>query len=97
MDLFVILFVMSIIAMVIGIKTKRLVATIFSTVLFLILAMQAFTLEFITSTGSTVTVQEIVLVYVNYLFAAISFIFTLAGSLDVIKNRKEGGATIGIQ
>lgn len=88
-DFYIILFVGAVISLVVSMKTKRLIPGFFSTILFFVLALQGFTIEFITAAGSTVVVSEIVLVYVNYLLGTVSFFVVLLGMVRALKSRSE--------
>lgn len=99
LDLWVILFVLAFIILIAGWKLKKLLFTLLSTILFFVLALQAFTLEFITSAGVTVVVQEPILVIFNWFMGFFSFVLTMLGLVEAVKtkNNKELAKRMGTE
>ena len=85
---FVLLFGGAVASLIGGIKYKRWLLTMFSTILFLVLAFTAFRIE-VVSGGVTLYFEEIVIILLNWFGAIVAFIFTLVGMLGAFKDRNK--------
>ena len=82
---FVILFAGAVGLLIAGIKYKRWLLTLISTVLAAVCAFQAFRIE-IVSGGVTIVFQEVVIVLLCWAITLVGFIFTILGMIDAYKN-----------
>ena len=95
LDIYIILFLLGLGSLIAAVKTKRLLLAMFATVMFFTLALQAFTIEFITSAGVTVVFQEPVVVLLNWFLAFLSTVIFFVGLAGFIKDRMDKKTTRG--
>lgn len=84
---FIILLVASVGSLYMGLKYKKWLLTMFSTVLFGVLAFSAFRIEVVTG-GVNLVFQEIALVLLMWLGTFAGFIFTLVGMVDHLRTSR---------
>jgi len=87
-EFFVMLLAGAVTSLVVGIKYKKWLLTMFSTILFLVLAFSAFKIE-IVSGGVTLVFQDIVIIYLSWFGGFVSFIFTLIGTVNQLRSRNQ--------
>ena len=93
---FIILMVGAVGSFYLGLKMRKWLLTMFSCILFSVLAFSAFRIEVVTG-GVNIVFQEIVLVGLMWLGVFASAIFTLVGMVDNLKasrNKKQGQPNI---
>lgn len=69
-----------------GVKEKKWLLTFISTILFLVLALQAFQIE-VVSGGVTLVFQEIVIVMLNWAGGFIALALTLLGMIKYVRDQ----------
>lgn len=83
---FIILLVGAVGSLVLGLKMKKWLLTMFATILFLTLAFQAFSIEVVTG-GVTLQFTEIIIVLLMWFGGFASFMATLYGAINHYRNR----------
>lgn len=74
-------------SLIVGIMKKKWLLTMFATVLFLMLALQAFKIE-VVSGGVTLIFQDIIITYLGWFGGFVSFIFTLVGMANTVRQKR---------
>jgi hypothetical protein len=87
-EFFVMLLGGAVAALVVGIKMKKWLLTMFSTIMFLVLALQALKIE-IVSGGVTLVFQDVIITYLSWFGSMVSLIFTLVGMVNNIKEKRQ--------
>lgn len=85
---FLILFVGAAISIYAGIRWQKWLLCTIASILFLVLAFSAFSVE-VPSGGLTIVFQEIVIVLLCWAAAIISLIFTLIGMISYIRDTRK--------
>jgi len=87
-ELFIVLFALSLGFMVYGYKSKLIVWSMLSTVLFLVCAFSSFNIE-IVSNGETISFTEPAFIYISWFFAIVSLVITLIGIVSYVRGRRD--------
>jgi len=93
---FLILFGGAVALLIMGVKLKRWLLCLISTVLSAVCAFQAFKIELV-SGGVTLVFQEVVIVLLCWAITLVGFVFTLIGAvwsvkeMNAQKNKQPGG------
>jgi len=95
-DFYLILFVIAIISLIFAVKKNHLLPAMFSTVIFLMLALQGFAIEYITAAGTTIVFDEIVLVLINWFLGFVSFVVCLIAAVNMLRGGKDVEKGIGV-
>ena len=90
-EFFVMLLGGAVAALIVGLKMKKWLLTMFSTIMFLVLALQALKIE-IVSGGVTLVFQDVVITYVAWFGSFVSLIFTLVGMVNTIRDKRQESA-----
>ena len=88
-ELFILLFLVGLGSLVLAVKTKHVVLSVFATIIFLVLALQVFELDYI-SGGTSVSIPvDPVYIGICWILGLAGFIITLVGAVSILRSKKE--------